>query len=190
MALERARIDFFCAICPTYGPRRKFEKKKISSGTWGHLAWVIKGASQGNKHVYMLFGHIWSIWNRSQVHIFNIDGVIDQQRWKSSFALKSVQNASLGGRKKESLIKRKENWWMRNQGYTHDAWDKTHLLRLVWARLEVSKFRELESEKKTTLTYSCLCEWQHKVWTLENHVYSLWSGRCDIQDTRSVANNV
>ena len=52
---------------------------------------------------------------------------------------------------------------MRNQGYTHDAWDKPHPLKLVWAWLEVSKFRVLESEKKTSLTCFCLCKWQHKI---------------------------
>ena len=52
---------------------------------------------------------------------------------------------------------------MRNHGYTHDAWDKTHPLKLVWAWLEVSKFWVLESEKKTSLTCSCLCKSQHKI---------------------------
>ena len=68
-----------------------------------------------------------------------------------------------GGGKKESSIKERRIDEMRNQGYTHDAWDKPHPLRLVWAWLEVTKFQVLKSEKKTSMTCSCLCKWQHKI---------------------------
>ena len=74
----------------------------------------------------MLFTHIWIIWNRSQVHIFNTGGVIDRQSWKSSFALKSVQNASLGRPKKRIVDKREKNWWNEKPRiYTWCVWQNT-----------------------------------------------------------------
>ena len=52
-----------------------------------------------------------------------------------------------GGKKIVSIKERRKDE-ATYQGNTYVAWDKTHSLRLVWARLEVSKFRVLKSEIK------------------------------------------
>ena len=167
-----------------------FKIWKFSSGTWGHLACVIRGILHNKKYRYVIYSHM--------KHMEQVSGPYLQYWWshwptklKKQFCPKKCPKRKFGeAKKKESSIKERRIDEMRNQGYTHDAWDIPHPLKLVWAWLEVSKFWVLESEKTTSLTCSCLCKWQYKDWTLGNHIHSLWSRKCDIQDTTSVANNV